>query len=76
MTLKSWLVAIVFGVGLITSSLFGHAAESDDSLSQAISKLALNWSEIESVTNLNHDVISSWLPERGIRGRYQIAKKN
>ena len=42
-----------------------------DNLSQA----ALNWNTLNANADLSLENINSWIPESGIRGRYQIAKK-
>jgi hypothetical protein len=43
-------------------------------LSHRINFLISNWDNIVSETDLSYENINSWLPERGIRGRFQVAK--
>lgn len=33
-----------------------------------------HWEDMKSETDLDYDAITSWLPDQGIRGKYQIAK--
>ena len=66
----------VFIFLLILASSF--ALKTDNSqitLSKSIASLVLNWDKIISDADLSPENINSWLPNRGIRGRYELAKK-
>ena len=43
--------------------------------SDRVLKLASNWDSIKATSDLSSENISSWLPESGIRGRYEVLKK-
>jgi uncharacterized protein YecT (DUF1311 family) len=45
-----------------------------EALKTQLFSIANNWNELEYKADLNSDVISSWVPESGIRGRFQIMK--
>jgi len=44
-------------------------------LSEKINLMAADWEKMQNAAQLGYKDIQSWLPKRGIRGRYQIAKK-
>ncbi len=44
-------------------------------LSEKINVMATQWEKMHNDTELDYESIQSWIPESGIRGRYQIAKK-
>ena len=46
------------------------------SFGESILSLASNWDNIKANTDLSPDNISSWLPQSGIRGKYEIARKH
>ena len=46
----------------------------DDLLKKHILSTVDNWQELSHSTILDYEVIKSWVPERGVRGRYAIAK--
>lgn len=75
MKLKPWRIARALCMMLLTTSLFVHAQQSDELMFKAVSKLASDWSVIKATTDLSPAVTNSWLPDSGIRGRYQVAKK-
>lgn len=44
-------------------------------LSEKTNVMASQWEEMHNNTALDYESIQSWIPESGIRGRYQIAKE-
>ena len=45
-----------------------------DALSRRIKRTGIDWQNMRAKTNTTYQAIQSWIPESGIRGRYQIAK--
>ncbi len=43
-------------------------------LSDRCTNLTSNWIQLSDIADLSRDNIQSWLPDKGIRGRYEIAK--
>lgn len=67
------LVLLVLGCtpkGLITNPVEDHSQ-----LKENINSCNSNWTSLQASANLDVDNIVSWLPESGVRGRYEIAKK-
>lgn len=52
----------------------GLSANKDQAVQQLLT-LSTQWPSLEVSADLSHGAIHSWLPDRGIRGRYQIAKQ-
>jgi len=52
-----------------------HPDQPVKQLSEKIKLMATQWQSMRHDTALDYDNIHSWIPESGIRGRYQIAKK-
>ena len=48
---------------------------SSERLSEKINLTVAGWQNMRSTADLNPESINSWIPESGIRGRYQIAKQ-
>lgn len=48
--------------------------KSSEELMRLVELLVADWSDMKAEARLDHQAIRSWLPDRGIRGRYQIAK--
>lgn len=72
MTTQSKKVFIpLFGLAII---LIFSSFRPAQTLSHRINFLISNWDNIVSETKLDYDKISSWLPESGIRWRFEIAK--
>ncbi len=49
--------------------------KSVEKLSENISSMTTEWDKTRDNIALDYESIQSWIPESGIRGRYQIAKK-
>ena len=63
---------------LAACSLQRSSTKKDSSieeLQQNINLTVSNWDKIISTADLSYENIKSWLPERGIRGRYELFKK-
>lgn len=44
-------------------------------LSNRIKRIGVDWNHMQSNTNVDYEVVQSWVPEVGVRGRYFIAKE-
>ena len=60
---------------ILASCVASKTNNSKTTLSKSIASVVLNWDNILSDTDLSEENINSWLPNRGIRGRYELAKK-
>lgn len=69
------IVFVFIITGLASCSALKNSVISA-ALNDSIFKLASNWESIKASTDLSSENISSWLPERGIRGKYEIARKD
>lgn len=61
--------------GLFVFSCTRKLGVSSDDLQQKINLTVDDWDNLSSEANLSYENIHSWVPESGIRGRYEIASK-
>ena len=53
----------------------GQSEQAREGLIQKVNLVVENWSNLKATAQLDRESIRSWLPDRGIRGRYQIVKQ-
>lgn len=70
-TLLSTTLAITLAIFACTTK----PGFSSERLSDKIKLTVADWQNMSANARLDHETISSWVPESGIRGRYQIAKQ-
>ncbi len=70
-TLLSTTLAIGLGIFACTTK----PGLSSERLSDKIKLTVADWQNMAANARLDHESISSWVPESGIRGRYQIARQ-
>ena len=69
-------IAIVLIFTFFASCSTSKKSVNPVTFSESILAFASNWENIRANTDLSQENISSWLPERGIRGKYEIARKH
>lgn len=74
MTSNKGIILVFIFIALASCSTMKNRGVSA-AFSDRLLKLASNWDSIKANTDLSSENISSWLPESGIRGKYEIARK-
>ncbi len=74
MTSNKGIILVFILIALASCSTMKNSVVSA-AFSDRVLKLASHWDSIKTNTDLSSENISSWLPESGIRGKYEIARK-
>lgn len=62
-------------VAFLPLSMWEGLQASKNKATQHLLRIATQWPSLAASADLSRGAIHSWLPDRGIRGRYQIAKQ-
>lgn len=69
------LLIYLLTLGFLVLACTRKVGVSSEELRGKINLTIIDWEDLRFSTDLSYESIHSWLPESGIRGRYQIAKK-
>lgn len=69
------LLIYFLSIGLIALACTRKLGISSEALNEKVDLTIKDWDEAKAEADLSYENIHSWLPERGIRGRYEIAQK-
>lgn len=67
------IITLAAGLGIVACTT--RPGFSPEQLSEKINRTVADWQNMSATARLDYESISSWIPESGIRGRYQIAKQ-
>jgi hypothetical protein len=70
------LAIIVLLIVLVSCAALAKTNKYEASLIQDINLIVSNWDTILSNSDLSYENINSWLPNSGIRGRYELLRNN
>lgn len=69
-------ICLIFVLLIIFTAFTSQKSlSSKDKLKEKINLVTSNWNTLSSEADMSFENIKSWLPDRGIRGRYEIVKK-